>query len=163
MTVEKTQHEVERLGYERQPAKFATACNGLALSCWQRRCKSLCLDRLRLALTTRNCQGQFTLMEVLKAEDEHNGQDKKAQHRTDIASATGSLGFKIGILDFGQETPFPSGTMARSTMGRETRAWRPKVAIRLAHWDQEKSGGGRWKEGARLGPWGTGNESKIDQ
>jgi hypothetical protein len=25
----------------------------------------------------------------------------------------------------------------------------------LSHWNQEKSGGGRWKEGARLGPEAT--------
>ena len=161
--MQKPQSRVKRLSYECQPAKFATSRNELVLSCRERRSGDFRLDGLRLALTGRARQDQSTVTKVLKAEEEHNGQQNETQQRTDVATTAGSLGFKIGILYFGQETPFPSGTMARSTMGRETRAWRWKLAIRLTHWDQEKSGGGRWKEGARLGSWSTGNERHIDQ
>lgn len=33
----------------------------------------------------------------------------------------------------------------------------------ITHWNQEKSGGGRWKEGARLGPEATTNSGTLTQ
>jgi len=33
----------------------------------------------------------------------------------------------------------------------------------LSHWNQEKSGGGRWKEGARLGPRATTYKGALVQ
>jgi hypothetical protein len=92
----------------------------------------------------------------LEAEEKCENQNDKSQKRVDTAITARTSGLKIGIMNFRQGTPFPSGNNDPENGGKKSAcmATRDSHAL-LSHWNQEKRGGGRWKEGARLGPDAT--------
>jgi len=69
-------------------------------------------------------------MHELVTEEKHKAKKGKGEQGTPFAISTRILGLKIGIVSFRQRTPFPSGTMARRTVGRYTSAWLLKAAMR---------------------------------
>jgi hypothetical protein len=110
VVVEKTQSEVKRLGYERQPAKIGRGRDRL-LPGWLQRIGNFRMSYLRMLLTRGSWYGRFGLPPVLEAEEEGGNQREKRQKAT--AETGGIWRFEIWIMEFGQVTPFPSGIMAR--------------------------------------------------
>jgi hypothetical protein len=84
-------------------------------------------------------------MNVFVGKQRHQDQQRDSHQRPNAAITAGILELKIGIVNFRQGTPFPSGTMARRTVGRDRHAWPPKVAMRF------KSAGIRKREGEDAG------------